>query len=27
LKTIHGTILYETCTPPDQSDIDFAGAR
>jgi hypothetical protein len=26
-KTFHGTILYETCAPPDQYDIDLAGAR
>jgi hypothetical protein len=25
-KTFHGTILYETCAPPEQYDIDFAGA-
>ena len=26
VKIFHGTILYETCTPPDQYDIDFAEA-
>ncbi|HWO31305.1 MAG TPA: hypothetical protein VNO32_21130 [Candidatus Acidoferrum sp.] len=26
VKTFRGTILYETCAPPDQYDIDFAGA-
>jgi hypothetical protein len=25
-KTFHGTILYKTCAPPDQYDIDFASA-
>jgi hypothetical protein len=24
-KTFHGTILFETCAPPEQYDIDFAG--
>jgi hypothetical protein len=23
VKTFRGTILYETCAPPDQYDIDF----
>ena len=23
VKTFHGTILFETCAPPDQYDIDF----
>jgi hypothetical protein len=26
-KTFHGTILYKTCAPPDQYQIDFAGAE
>jgi hypothetical protein len=25
VKTFHGTILYETCAPPEQYDIVFAG--
>jgi hypothetical protein len=25
-KTFRGTILYKTCAPPDQYDIDFANA-